>query len=106
MNIENPVANAVAGGWQVGSILTVQTGFPLTIYQGGDPSNTGHTFDRPNATGVDPFDGWNSTTAMWWNPAAFSRTADGQPRQHGPQRPHYAGRFELGFLASQGFQLQ
>jgi len=77
MDIQNPFANAVLGGWQVGSILTVQTGYPLTIYQGGDPSNTGHTFDRPNATGVDPFDGWNSTTAMWWNPAAFSRTADG-----------------------------
>ena len=76
-DLKNSFANAIVGGWQVGSILTLQSGYPLNIFQGGDPSNTGHTFDRPNATGVNPFDGWNSTTSMWWNPAAFSRAADG-----------------------------
>jgi outer membrane receptor protein involved in Fe transport len=51
MNIENPVFNAVAGGWQLSSILTLQTGFPVTVTNGQDASNTGAFFDRPNSTG-------------------------------------------------------
>jgi outer membrane receptor protein involved in Fe transport len=77
VNIDNSFVNAVAGGWQLGSIITLQSGFPLLISQSGDPSNTGHTFDRPNATGISPYDGWDSTTARWFNPAAYTRTPDG-----------------------------
>ncbi len=51
LNIDNPVANAVAGGWQMSSILTLQTGFPVTVTNGQDTSNTGAFFDRPDATG-------------------------------------------------------
>lgn len=78
VNVSNGILNAVAGGWQVGSIITLSTGFPLNISQGGDPSFTGHTFDRPNATGIDPYDNFNSTPSLWFNPAAFARTPDGQ----------------------------
>jgi len=76
-SVENPALNAIVGGWQVGSIITIQSGLPQNIGQGGDPSNTGHTFDRPNATGISPLKGWNSTNAAYFNPAAFSRAADG-----------------------------
>jgi outer membrane receptor protein involved in Fe transport len=51
VGIENPVLNHIAGGWQLGSILTLQTGFPLTVTNGQDASNTGAFFDRPNSTG-------------------------------------------------------
>ena len=51
--IENPVANAIAGGWQVSSILTLQGGFPVTITNGNDASNTGAFFDRPNTNGTN-----------------------------------------------------
>lgn len=50
-NLDNPVLDAVAGGWQIGSILTLQTGFPVTVTNGQDASNTGAFFDRPNSTG-------------------------------------------------------
>ncbi|MBK9168286.1 MAG: TonB-dependent receptor [Bryobacterales bacterium] len=53
-NIENPVLNGIAGGWQLGSILTLQSGFPITVTNGTDRSNTGAFFDRPNATGQAP----------------------------------------------------
>jgi hypothetical protein len=76
-NIDNGFLNAVVGGWQVGSIVTWQGGFPFNITQSGDPANVGHTFARPNATGIDPYEGWDSTTARWWNPNAFTRAADG-----------------------------
>jgi len=52
-NIDHPVLDAVAGGWQLGSILTLQSGFPVTVTNGQDASNTGAFFDRPNSTGRD-----------------------------------------------------
>ena len=51
VGIENPFLEAVAGGWQISSILTLQTGFPVTVTNGQDASNTGAFFDRPNSTG-------------------------------------------------------
>ena len=53
-NIENPVVNALAGGWQMSSIVTLQTGLPVTVTNSQDTSNTGAFFDRPNATGQEP----------------------------------------------------
>ncbi|MGH9721746.1 MAG: carboxypeptidase regulatory-like domain-containing protein [Bryobacteraceae bacterium] len=52
-SIENGILNTFAGGWQVGSILTLQTGFPGIVTNGLDTSNTGAIFDRPNSTGVN-----------------------------------------------------
>ena len=54
-DVSNRVLNAIVGGWQVGSIFTYQSGFPLTISTSGrDLSGTGGGFDRPNATGISP----------------------------------------------------
>src|SRR5262249_10133422 len=50
-DIHNSVANAVAGDWQLGSSLILQTGFPVTVTNGLDTSNTGAFFDRPDSTG-------------------------------------------------------
>lgn len=71
VNVENPVLNAVVGGWQIGSIITVQSGFPITVVSGRDQSNTGAGFDRPNATGIAPNDIDNRTTQKWFNTAAY-----------------------------------
>lgn len=56
LNVDNRILDAVVGGWQLGSIFTYQTGFPLTISANArDTSNIGAGFDRPNAVaGVDP----------------------------------------------------
>jgi hypothetical protein len=54
MDVKNPFLNALVGGWQAGSIIVYQTGFPITVTTGTDQANTGGGFDRPNATGVDP----------------------------------------------------
>jgi hypothetical protein len=50
------VANAVLGGWSLGSIVTIASGVPYSISVQGNPANSG-TFsvvDRPNVTG-DPY---------------------------------------------------
>ncbi|MGH9849485.1 MAG: carboxypeptidase regulatory-like domain-containing protein [Blastocatellia bacterium] len=65
------VANAVLGGWELGSLIAIQTGFPITIAAGTDRSNTGAGFDRPNLIGVANFEGDQRTTDKWFNTAAF-----------------------------------
>jgi hypothetical protein len=65
------VANAVLGGWEFGSLMAIQTGFPLTIGAGRDQSNTGAGFDRPNLIGKANFEGDQRTTDKWFNTAAF-----------------------------------
>lgn len=76
VNVSNGFADAVIGGWQLGSIFTVQTGFPITVTNGRDRSNTGAFFDRPNATGINPqLD--KVTTAQAFNTAAFVEQAAG-----------------------------
>lgn len=71
LNITNPVMNAIAGGWQVGGILTLQSGIPATINIGGqDNSLTQSTYDRPNATGLASA-ATNPGTGGWYNRAAY-----------------------------------
>ena len=75
MVVANRALDAVAGGWQVGSIVTYQTGFPITISANQrDSSNIGAGFDRPNAVaGVDPvLPRDQQTTEHFFNKAAFS----------------------------------
>jgi hypothetical protein len=72
MAISNPVLNAIAGDWQLGSIFTLSSGFPLTVFAGRDQSNTGGGNDRPSYnSGVDP-NMANHDPTRWFNPAAFS----------------------------------
>ncbi|MFN9299262.1 MAG: carboxypeptidase regulatory-like domain-containing protein [Acidobacteriota bacterium] len=75
-NVSNGFADAVIGGWQIGSIITVQSGFPLTVVNGRDRSNTGAFFDRPNATGQNPQVS-SVTTENAFNTAAFIEQAAG-----------------------------
>jgi len=77
-NIANPVLNAVAGGWQTGGILTLQTGVPGTLSIGGvdNASTSDGGYDRPVATGVSPYLS-NPVPSRWLNPAAFTEAAPG-----------------------------
>jgi hypothetical protein len=78
VNIENRFANAFVGGWQLGSIMSYQTGFPITVTTGRDQVNTGAGYDRPNATGIDPvLPRGEQTTEHFFNRAAFSLEAFG-----------------------------
>ncbi len=73
----NGILDAVAGGWQIGGILTAQTGFPITPGVGGaDRSGNGAGFDRPNATGITPYLD-NPVPSRWWDPAAFTGNTPG-----------------------------
>jgi hypothetical protein len=73
LNLTNPIANAVIGGWQTGGTMTVQGGVPLNLTIGGvDNSETNEGYDRPIATGQSPYAS-NQATAHWYNPPRSSK---------------------------------
>jgi hypothetical protein len=78
MNVNNRLLNGVIGGWEVGGILTLQSGVPGTLTIGGvdNASTSDGGYDRPNATGVSPYLS-NKTPSRWLNPAAFTEAAPG-----------------------------
>lgn len=64
----------VAGGWSLGGIITLASGFPVNVVQSGDTWNADALWPRPNAVagqspGLD-----NQTPDLWFNTAAFSRS--------------------------------
>jgi hypothetical protein len=67
------MANGFVGGWSVTSIVTLQSGFPLTPQLSYNPSNNGDTrnpvrpFVNPNFRGPVV----TGNPAQWFNPAAF-----------------------------------
>ena len=78
LNINNSVLNAVAGGWQTGGIITMQTGVPGTLSIGGvdNAATSDGGYDRPNSTGAPVFAD-NRTPSRWLNPAAFTEAPPG-----------------------------
>ncbi|PYV41478.1 MAG: hypothetical protein DMG06_16990 [Acidobacteria bacterium] len=71
------LVNALLGGWQLSSIITIQSGFPLTV-QDGNVSLAGGFFDRPDATGISTeLARSQRTTDQWFNTAAYVQQADG-----------------------------
>ncbi len=67
-NLKGP-AKFVIGGWQTNGILSIRTGFPFNVTQGGD-INTGGPV-RPDAIRDPRID--KPTRALWYDPTAFSR---------------------------------
>ncbi len=65
------IANVVLGGWQISPIVTIQTGFPLTVVSGRDQSNIGAGFDRPNIKAGQTHVLEDGTLARWFNIDAF-----------------------------------
>ena len=104
--IDNPLANAIAGGWQLSSIVTLQSGFPMTITAGGDNSNTGSNNDRPNSTGVNAaLSRGQQDPTRFFNIAAFSRQIPGTFGNIGRNTLDAPGIIGWDFSALKNFQL-
>jgi hypothetical protein len=65
------IADKAIGGWQVNSIITLGSGFPLTVVPGSDRSMTTTGYDRANATGISPYLN-NPNPGEWFNVQAFA----------------------------------
>jgi outer membrane receptor protein involved in Fe transport len=104
-NPHNGFANAIVGGWQIGAIWTIQSGFPITPGVGGaDRSGNGAGFDRPNATGVSPYLD-NPAPSRWWSPASLQANAPGTFGNAGRNSLIGPGYFTLDGSAHKEFRM-
>ncbi len=75
----NAVVNALASGWTVNSVVTIQSGFPFTPQLSYNPSNNGDTrnpvrpFVNPSFSGPMILGNVN----QWFNPGAFLAPPNG-----------------------------
>lgn len=67
----NGFTNTLLGGWSGEGITRAQTGAPLNPRVSQDRANVGRTYQRPNATGLDPNNG-PKTPDQWFNVNAFA----------------------------------
>ena len=77
------VVDAFLGGWQVGTILTLQDGFPNTATCGFGGVQNSDTTCYPDATGIDPaLSRGQQDPKRWFNPAAFVDRIPGYGAQY------------------------
>jgi len=93
------VANAVFGGWQANSIITLRTGFPFAVTQGGITNTAGNAPVRPDRIADGSIS--NPTVNQWFNPDAFRLTSCLNPSL--PELCHY-GNSGTGILEGPGFR--
>ena len=99
------VVDAIAGGWAVGSILTIASGVPFSVISAGNPANTG-TFsvvNRPNVTG-DPY-ALNRTVDQDFNTAVFVNNAQYTLGNAGRNIMRQRGFFNWDFSANKEFAI-
>lgn len=70
----NRAADLVLGGWQLGGILTLQTGLPFTVNSGGGITNAGGA-DRPNRIADGNLPKSQQSIDRWFDLAAFTTQA-------------------------------
>ncbi len=65
------IVDAIFGGWQLGGILTLQSGFPYSVTVSSDRANVGRTGQRPDLrAGISPVLD-NPTPDLWFDTRAF-----------------------------------
>lgn len=74
LNNANRLVDGIAGGWTLGSIVTLNSGAPFNVLAGEDIANTGGPGQRGQRTNADPYggSGFTQSRTNWLNPAAFT----------------------------------
>jgi hypothetical protein len=67
--------SVVAGGWSLGGIVTLASGFPINVTQSGDTWNADALWPRPNLVAGQTVKLSDPTPSLWFNTAAFSRSS-------------------------------
>jgi hypothetical protein len=72
LNINNSVANAFIGGWQLSTNTTIQSGVPQTLNIGINNAGTNNPLpDRPSYSGTGTGYAADRTPSRWFDPASF-----------------------------------
>ena len=101
---DNAFARHVIGGWQLGAIVTAQTGFASALSGVGDTTGTG-VGSRPSATGQETFDSGSRTRERWFNPNAFFVTPLGQFGNAARHPIYLPGLDNVDFSAAKDFRI-
>jgi hypothetical protein len=89
------VPRLLLGGWTLGSLVTLQDGFPFTPTFSGDPSNTG-TGSRADVVAGCDFGEGGGTPQRWFNTSCFTAP---------PGAPNYRrGNAGRNILRADGYQ--
>ncbi|HLH05211.1 MAG TPA: TonB-dependent receptor [Bryobacteraceae bacterium] len=70
----NAFTTTLLGNWNVGTIVTLNSGQPFSISAGGDIANVGGGSQRAEVVG-DPQSGFQQSRLEWFNTAAFALPA-------------------------------
>ncbi len=72
LGINNSIANAFVGGWQLSTNSTIQSGVPQTLTIGINNAGTNNPLpDRPSYSGTGNGYVANRTPSRWFDPASF-----------------------------------
>lgn len=95
----------IAGGWQIGTITTLQTGFASTVVGGGQTTGTGVS-SRPDIADGQSAELSRSQRSRehWFNTAAFSIPALGKFGNATRGNVHLPGTELVDFIASKNFR--
>jgi hypothetical protein len=106
----NRALDAVAGGWQAAGILSLHTGFPLTI-GASDASNTGSRGSRADCIAPpDVFGSQNAAPSIgngyqWFSPASYAQPVNGTFGSCGVGTVRGPGLATLDFNLSKSFKI-
>jgi hypothetical protein len=103
LDIRNPVLNAVAGGWQLNTIVTVHTGQPFTPILGVSSANTGAA--RPSVLRNPNLPSDRRTVQNWFDKTAFYSPTPFQYGDAGRDIIIGPGAANVDFSTFKGFSL-
>jgi hypothetical protein len=100
----NGFINTLAGNWNVGSIITLDSGRPFSVSAGGDIANVGGGSQRAQVVG-NPKSGFQQSRLEWFNTAAFKIPASYTFGNEGRNNLSGAAVTNVDFITYKDFKL-